>query len=365
LIPFFELAEQDLGVDLRVIVTDMHLSEAFGRTISEVNTWVQHVYEVPMDQTDGRPVSRATALGRALSGIAQVLDELRPDVLMVLGDRGETIATAVAALHLGIPIAHIQGGDVSGNVDEAIRHAITKMAHLHFPASEESAERIRRMGEEPWRIQVVGDPHIDGIVSGRYTPGPEVRRKYRIDAQEPFLLVLFHPETLADAAISRDSMISIMRTVATRRMRTLVVYPCSDHGYEGIVEAIEAHSGAHWISIHRNIEAVDFWGLQSVAAALIGNSSAGLIEAPYFNLPAVNVGRRQEGRLRWANVIDTSAEPAALEASLAKALSPQFRESLRDGPPKPFGKGDACCRMLEILKSVPLDTRLMNKRMTF
>lgn len=365
LIPFFELAEQDPAVDLSVIVTDMHLSEAFGRTISEVAKWVGCIHEVPMDQADDQPRSRTSALGRALSGMAKVLDETRPDVLMVLGDRGETIATAMAALHLGIPIAHIQGGDLSGNVDEAIRHAITKMAHLHFPASHDSAERIRRLGEEAWRIHVVGDPHIDGIVSGRYTPGPEVRRKYAIAPEEPFVLVLFHPETLADPAVSRESMTSIMRPVLGRRLRTLVIYPCSDHGYQGIVEVIEAYADAPGVSVHRNIEAMDFWGLQSEAAALIGNSSAGLIEAPYFNLPVVNVGLRQEGRLRWVNVIDTPADAHALEASVAKALNPAFRDSLRAGPAKPFGQGDACRRMLEVVKTVPLDSRLLNKRMTY
>ncbi|HKQ29798.1 MAG TPA: UDP-N-acetylglucosamine 2-epimerase [Burkholderiales bacterium] len=365
LIPFFQQAEKDPDVTLTVIATDMHLSDAFGKTIREVKQWVSNVVAVPMDQQDSRPVSRAAALGQALTGMAQALHQVAPDVLVVLGDRGETLATATAATHLGIPLAHIQGGDVSGNVDEAMRHAITKLSHIHFPATEESAQRIRAMGEEPWRVHVVGDPHVDRIVSREFTPSAEVRKRYGIAPDEGFLLVLFHPETLGDPEMSGSKMRTLMDTVIALCLRTLVVYPCSDHGYKGIVDVIESLDVPR-VSVHKNIEAVDFWGLQAEATALIGNSSAGLIEAPYAHLPVVNVGSRQEGRARWRNVIDARIEPVDLTRALQKVIDPAFRASLvTDKSPRPFGDGDACRKMLQVLKTVAIDDRLINKRITY
>jgi UDP-N-acetylglucosamine 2-epimerase (non-hydrolysing)/GDP/UDP-N,N'-diacetylbacillosamine 2-epimerase (hydrolysing) len=365
LIPFFAIADNDPGTELFVIATDMHLSATFGNTLAEVRKSVRHVVPVPIDQHDGSPVERARALGRALSGIAGALREIGPDIFVVLGDRGETLSAVSAAVHLGIPVAHIQGGDISGNVDEVMRHAITKMSHLHFPSNEESAARIRRMGEEDWRIHAVGDPHIDRIVSGEYTPAAEVRSRYEIGSDERFVLVLFHPETLGDWRASGQSMRAIMAEVARVGLRALVVYPCSDQGYEGIVEVIEEYRSRPKITAYQNIEAQDFWGLQAEASALVGNSSAGLIEAPYFDLPVVNVGRRQEGRQRWLNVVDAPAEGAALRRALDQALGAQFRKSLRGRTDRPFGEGSACRSIFEVLKSVPLGDRLFNKRMTY
>jgi UDP-hydrolysing UDP-N-acetyl-D-glucosamine 2-epimerase len=250
-------------------------------------------------------------------------------------------------------------------VDEVMRHAITKMSHLHFPSSAESAERIRRMGEEPWRIHIVGDPHIDRIVSREYAPAAEVRTRYGIRNDERFVLVLFHPETLGDYRTSGRSMRAIMEEVERQGLRTLVIYPCSDQGYEGIVAVIEEFRSRPKITAYQNIEAQDFWGLQAEASALIGNSSAGLIEAPYFDLPVVNIGRRQEGRQRWINVLDAPAEPAALGRALDRALDPGFRAGLRGRSDRPFGEGRTCRSILEVLKSVPLDDRLFDKRMTY
>lgn len=366
LIPFFQEADRDPEVALTVIATDMHLSTAFGDTIREVKQWSRNVVTVPMEQQDSRPVSRAMALGQALSGMAQALDRIRPDILVVLGDRGETLATATAAIHLGVPLAHIQGGDLSGNVDEAMRHAITKLSHIHFPATQDSARRIAGLGEEDWRIHVVGDPHVDRIVSGEYTSGSEVRRRYNIGSNEPFALVLFHPETIGNPEESGPMMDEIMKAIVARRMRTLVVYPCSDHGYKGIVDVIDSHARTPGVTTHKNIEAVDFWGLQAEAAVFVGNSSAGLIEAPYFNLPVVNVGNRQQGRARWKNVIDAPATASALSTALAQAVDPAFKKSLSaDTAPRPFGTGQACRQMLQVLKKVDLSPRLMHKRMTY
>jgi UDP-N-acetylglucosamine 2-epimerase (non-hydrolysing)/GDP/UDP-N,N'-diacetylbacillosamine 2-epimerase (hydrolysing) len=270
-----------------------------------------------------------------------------------------------AALHLGIPIAHIQGGDVSGNVDEMMRHAITKMSHIHFPSTQGSAERIIKMGEEPWRVHVVGDPHVDMLMRGKHTPGAEVRKKFSLAGDESFALILVHPETLRPET-SYHNMQAVLTTVKQRQLRSIVVWPCSDHGYQGILDAIHEVENDPLFSIYKNIDAPDFWGLQEEASVFIGNSSAGLIEAPYFNLPVINIGLRQIGRERADNCIDVpEVNGSNLDAALDTALSAEFRKQLEDHGSRPFGKGDSAERMVEVLKTVQLGTALFEKRMTY
>jgi UDP-N-acetylglucosamine 2-epimerase (non-hydrolysing)/GDP/UDP-N,N'-diacetylbacillosamine 2-epimerase (hydrolysing) len=364
LIPAMQLIEKDPNLELSVIATDMHLSDKFGRTITELEQWVNKAIRVPMGQEDDSPVSRAKALSKCMDGISNVLDSLKPDIFLVLGDRGEVLTAVIIALHLGIPVAHIQGGDISGNIDEMMRHAITKMSHIHFASTEESAERIRKMGEEDRRIYVVGDPHIDMIVQKRYTKGKDVRRLYNIKPEEPFILILVHPETI-DPKHSYKNMLTTLKEIAKYKLRTLVVYPCSDHGHQGILDVIDKYSGHKGFSVHKNIEAVNFWGLMSEASLLIGNSSAGLIESPYFNLPVINIGNRQAGRQRWINVIDCPFNSSTIKKAMDKAFSPEFRKSFKNRKDKPFGDGKACKKIVEVLRTVKLDKRLIEKRMTY
>lgn len=364
LIPTMQLIDRDPELELSVIATDMHLSNKFGNTIDEVEQWVNNVFYAPMNQEDDLPVSRAKALSLCMRGISEILDSSKPDILLVIGDRGEVVAAVLAALHLGIPVAHIQGGDISGNIDEIMRHAVTKMSHIHFASTEESAKRIKMMGEEEWRIHVVGDPHIDMIVQKKYTDGKEVRKLYDITPDGSFILVLVHPET-TDIAHSYTNMKTVLETIAGYNLRTLVVYPCSDHGHQGILDAISRFASHKNFSTHKNIEAVNFWGLMSEALLFIGNSSAGLIETPYFNLPVVNLGTRQTGRQRWINVIDCQFDSSAIKKAMDKALSKDFRKGLEKHKNKPFGDGDACKKMVDVLKAVKIDRRLIEKRMTY
>lgn len=365
LIPTFELVDRDPAMELVVIATDMHLSEKFGRTIREVDRWISGVIRVPMHQADDRPASRSSALGKAMSGITAALARVKPDVFVVLGDRGEVYVAVCAALHLGIPVAHIQGGDVSGNVDDMMRHAITKMAQIHFPATRSSARRIIRMGEELWRVRVVGDPHVDMLARKRYTPALEVRRKYGLEPEEAFGLILLHPETYRPEK-SYAFMKAVLEGIRRRGMRWVLVYPCSDHGYQGTLDAIDEFSGDAEFLIHKNIPAPDFWGLEAEAAVFIGNSSAGLIEAPYFNLPFINIGLRQNGRERGKNVVDVpSPTSGAVKKAVGRALSLEFNRRIERNRALPFGDGRAGERMVSFLKEVPLGAELFEKRIAY
>jgi GDP/UDP-N,N'-diacetylbacillosamine 2-epimerase (hydrolysing) len=362
--PLLRALDDDPGFRLSLIVTDQHVNPRFGATISEVSRDFTVAAAVDMGQQDGSGVSRASALGTCLQRMPAVLAELRPDLLLLYGDRGEVLATAIAAIHLGIPIGHLQGGDISGNVDELMRHAMTKLSHLHFPSTQESANRILKMGEEGWRVHVVGDNHVDPIVGGEYSDAATVRERYRIAPGERPILVLQHPETTRNRNHYED-MREVLGAVLARKRRTLIVYPCSDQGYDEIVRTIEECAGEPGVSVHRNIDAPDFWGLLAIAGALVGNSSAGLIETPYFNLPAINIGERQLGRAHAANVLHAPPLREAIGRALAKALDdPEFGEAVKSCP-RPFGDGQAWRRVLEILRTVELGPLLLNKRMSY
>jgi UDP-N-acetylglucosamine 2-epimerase (non-hydrolysing)/GDP/UDP-N,N'-diacetylbacillosamine 2-epimerase (hydrolysing) len=332
--------------------------------VSEVEELFPVAAAIDMEQRGDTGRDRARAVGVCLTRAADVLADLAPDILLVIGDRGEVMAACVAAHNLRIAIAHVQGGDVSGSLDEPVRHAITKLAHIHFPSTEASAARLRAMGEEPWRIHTVGDTHIDGILRSARPPEEELRRRYALPPSGPFLIVLQHSDS-TEPQKSAAQMAETLAAVVSFGLRTLLVYPCSDQGFEGIVREIEAMRDRPGISVHPNIPAADFAGLQALAACLIGNSSAGLIEAPYFGLPAVNVGGRQVGREHAANVLHVPYTRAAIRDAIDRALHDRaFRERCQRSD-APFGDGTAYMKIAGVLTAIPLDDRLLNKRLTY
>jgi UDP-N-acetylglucosamine 2-epimerase (non-hydrolysing)/GDP/UDP-N,N'-diacetylbacillosamine 2-epimerase (hydrolysing) len=364
LTPTMEAIAARPDMRLSILVTDQHLYERFGKTVAEVKARFEVAAAIDMEQRGDEGRDRARAIGVCLAKAADVLADMAPDVLVIIGDRGEVMAAAIAAHNLKIAIAHIQGGDLSGSLDDGIRHAATKLAHIHFPSSEMAARRIIAMGEEPWRVHVVGDTHVDQLLLRTNTPAAELRRRYDLPDAEPFLLVLQH----SDATVPEQSRTQMAETVAAATsfgLRTLFVYPCSDQGYEGIIAEIEAVRGRPGVSVHPNIPAPDFAGLQAIAGCLVGNSSAGLIEAPYFGLPAINVGDRQRGRDHTDNVIHVPYDRARIRAAIDRGLyDAAFRASIKGLAP-PFGDGTAYRRITEVLATVPLDARLLNKWMAY
>ena len=364
LLPTMRAIADDRALRLQVLLTDMHLSPTFGRTLDYASKLVEVTKAVPIDQAGSSPLERTEALGRALTRLAAALAELKPDVVLLLGDRSETLTAAFAALQLRIPVAHVQGGEVSGNIDGIQRHAITKLAHLHFAETEAARRRLLRLGEEPWRVSRVGAPYIDFIRLKLYTPAAEVRRKFDLGPEEPFLLVLMHPVT-TEPEKSREHMTQVLDAAAATGLRSIVAYPCSDQGYQGIIDAIEERRGDARVSIHRNIPAEDFIGLEATAAALVGNSSAGIYEAPYVHCPFVNVGKRQHGREREPNVIDVPPRAAAIRRAIHTARTDAgFRRRLRK-PKHIYGDGRACERIVRALRKTPLGPKLFEKSITY
>lgn len=363
--PMLRLLRDDPAFALQLVVTDQHVNPRFGATVREIEQEFDIAASIDMAQADDSAAARTRAVGTCLQAMSDALARLDPDLCLLYGDRGEVLATAVAATLMGKPIAHIQGGDISGSLDENMRHAITKLAHLHFPSTEESAARIKSMGEEAWRVHVVGDNHIDLIIAGEYESSAVVAAKLGLDLKRPVIVVLQHSETTAPEE-SYSQMAETLAAVKDSGHQAVVIHPCSDQGYAGILRAIGEVEGDAQFKIFVNLDAPLFWGLLSVASVMVGNSSAGIIEAPSFRLPAINVGRRQVGRLHAENVIHTDHDRTAISQAIGMALNDSvFRKSVKTCR-QPFGDGCAGHRIADVLRTVTLqDGRLMRKIMTF
>lgn len=360
LLPVMGMIDRDPSLELQVIVTDMHLNETFGYTVQEVQRYVRIAEQVSMDQKGDSASDRAGALGRCISGMAAALDRLRPDIVVLLGDRGETLATAFTCVEMGIPLAHIQAGDQSGGLDDLHRAAITKLSHLHFSQTERQANRVLALGEERWRVLVSGAPYIDRIVGQQFTDAATVRSQFDLDPDAPAIIVLQHPDTY-EPHNAYASMRAILDAMTNIGAQAVVCYPCSDQGYAGVIRAIEEFKNEPGFRIRQHIDSVDFLGLLAIASVMVGNSSSAIIEAPYFNLPAVNVGNRQRGRERGANVIDVEPSREAIVSGLRKAASPEFRDWLQEQP-RPFGDGTASEKIVEVLRTVKIGPSLFEKQ---
>ena len=362
--PMLRLLRDSSCAKLQLVATDQHTSPKFGETISEVNQEFDVAAAVDMMQPDDSEYGRACALGKCFSEISRVVYELKPDVCVVYGDRGEVLVTASVSTVMGIPIAHIQGGDVSGSIDEQVRHSVTKLAHLHFPSTEESGLRIKKMGEEEWRIHVVGDCHLDLIAHGEYLQKEVVAKELNLDMDKPIVIVLQHSETTAPRE-ARAQMEETLHVVKQLNYQTVVVYPSSDSGYQGIIDAIKEHAVGPNFRVEVNLPAEKFWGLMSIASVIVGNSSCGIIETPTFRLPAINIGRRQERRLCADNVIHVPHNRDQIRQALWQVENDkEFINQVRSCR-QPYGDGCAGSRIAEVLQNVPVDEKLMVKRITY
>jgi UDP-hydrolysing UDP-N-acetyl-D-glucosamine 2-epimerase len=272
---------------------------------------------------------------------------------------------AIAAMELNIPLVHLFGGDLSqGGVDEPVRHAVTKLANIHFASNQQSADRIIKMGEEPWRVHNVGSPVIDLIRQGRFTPPDEVCRKFSLNPGEPILILLQHSVTW-QVEQTAQQINATLAALDSLGYQTVAVYPCADPGYETIIRALSTFASRPFVRLHKNLEFADFWGLMNIAGALVGNSSAGVMETASFRIPAVNLGIRQEGRLRADNVLDVDHDPDQIVGAIRTALYDQgFRARVKNCS-SPYGDGHAAEKIVRVLNDVPLNDKLIRKLMTY
>lgn len=348
-------------LELKILVLGMHLMEEFGCTVEEIKKdgfayeIVDSVYEQDSKE------SMAKFVGDATSKISVKLSKIKPDIVFVQGDRSEMLAAATAATYLGIPIVHTHGGDVSAHVDESSRHAITKLAHIHFPATKYSAERIKRMGEQEWRIHISGAPSLDNILKLKINK-LETYKKYNLDRDRKLILVVQHP-VYTEVVQAPEQIRNTLRAVSKFDAQVIIIYPNADAGGRAMIKVIEEY--ANDFKIYKTLPYEDFIGLMSVADVMIGNSSAGVIETASLKLPVVNIGTRQKNRERSVNVIDSSYNESSITAAIKKAMSKEFTEYCNKFCKNIYGEGKAGEKIADVLSNIEINKSLLQKQLTY
>ena len=377
LYPILRSVSVQSGLEYRLIVGAGHLDETRGATIAEIEAdGFEIAAQVPMTVVDDGLAAVVRAMAMGVTGLSKIMEQMKPDFMLCYGDRYETFAAAITSTQMGIATAHVEGGDYTegGALDDSVRHAITKLAHLHFTTNAAAAERVRRLGEEPWRVFDVGLPALDLAAEGAYAPADELVAELELDLSRPIVLFCQHSVAMQHEAAAEQIGASLAALSALTRegVQIVMTHPNPDPGGKAITEALQAFAqhAPGSVRLVRSLGRRRFHGLlhllgRVARGAVVGNSSAGLKETPLFGCPAVNIGSRQRGRLRAVNVLDVSHDADAIAVATRRALHDvRFRE-LCARCDNPYGRGGAGQHIAEVLASIPLDDNLLIKRMTY
>lgn len=355
---------RDKALSLQLIVTGSHLSKAFGYTLGQIRKdGFRPAALVPLLPKDDSGLAAATALARGTEGFAKAFARLKPDILVMLGDRLELLSAASAAVALRVPIAHIHGGESSeGVLDEQVRHAVSKLSHLHFTAAQPYRRRLLQMGEDPRRVFNVGAPGLEYIRKTNFLGRAELERRIGLPLSSPLALVTLHPGTLAQNGKPDRTLESLLGAVDRADLRAVFTYANADAGGRSLNKRIESYVARRKdrAAAVASLGQQGYLSLMRLCDVVVGNSSSGIIETPALKRPTVNIGGRQDGRLRAPSVIDCPGTPAAIAKALARALSPGFRRTRCTGK-SPYGAGGVASRIIRVLKSTPLGSGLLRK----
>lgn len=351
-------------LELQLYATGMHLMSDFGNTIDHVKKQFPDTKIIPTTFTTDDKSGTARFTGDFLTEAVSILSRDKPDFILVLGDRVEMLCTALVALYLGIPTAQIHGGERTSTVDEIARHAITKLVSLHLAATVDSAERIKKLGEEDWRIHVVGAPALDIILNEVLPTREKIFQKLNIDPQEKIILVIQHPvtDTLENAG---SQMEKTLEAVKTFNMPVIVVYPNADAGGREMVKVIEKQRNNPNFHIFPSLEYKDFLALEKETSVMVGNSSAGIIEAASFQVPVVNVGDRQLNRAQNENIINVGYNKSEIIEAIGKSLQDEQYLNMLKSVKNIWGDGKTGLKVVSILEKLEFDERLMVKQITY
>jgi UDP-hydrolysing UDP-N-acetyl-D-glucosamine 2-epimerase len=372
--PVISAIATDPRLEYRLMVGGAHLDEDFGNTAAEIERDGFRVdHEVDLSMSNDGLSGTVEAIGTGVLSVAAILDKARPDLMLVSADRFESFAAVIASTQLGVPTAHIEGGDLTegGALDDSVRHAITKLAHLHFTTNQDATDRVLRMGEEPWRVHTVGLPMLDLVARGRFMPPAEVGELLSIDPARPLVAFTQHSVTTEpDLAVAQiQPSLRALTRLAERGIQIVITYPNNDAGGRRIVEELQRFADRRIpnIVVRPNLGRGLYHGLLAVCGrtgrgVCAGNSSSGIKETPAFGCPAVNIGSRQRGRLRAGNVIDVGYDTDAIEAAIRRGIDDDVWRADCASVDNPYGKGDSGQRMADILATVELDQRLIQKR---
>lgn len=363
--PLMVEIEKDSNLELVPIITGMHLISDFGNTFKLVEKDFPKSVKIEMKLDGDSLKDMANYFASGVKNFADYFNKNKPDIIVVLGDRSEPLAAAFAAMYLNIPIAHINGGDVSGGtIDESLRHTLTKIAHIHFAHTKENADRIKKMGEEKNRIFIVGALTLDIILNKKLPSKDKVFSKYNLDPNKTTFLVVQHPiTTLKDQGYSQ--MKELFSALVELNEQTIMLYPNCDAGSKKLIDLIKIYENNKNFKVFKNLPHEDYLALMKSSNLMIGNSSSGIIESPSFKIPVINIGKRQSGRSISENIINTEPEKKEILDSIDYALNnKEFLKKIKSCRNK-FGNGKSSEKIVKILKEKKLDDKLIQKQITY
>lgn len=359
--PVFEKISQNKELELHLIITGMHLLPEFKSSLQKVySDHVCKLYKTNMLFGEDSETSMAQSLGVALMNLAGLFDEIKPDIVLLQGDRGEMLAGAIAAAHMNIPIIHMSGGDYSGTIDDSIRNAISKFSHLHLTTCLSSTERLLKMGETPNRIFQVGEPGLDTIQKMKYLDSNELAKDLNLDLNKPVILAAQHPVT-TEASEAAFQIKQTLEALKELNFQTVFTYPNSDAGGREMTAVLESYKNNDFIRIIPNLGSQKYLSLLKITSVLVGNSSSGIWEAPSFKTPVVNIGTRQYGRLRANNVIDVDYNKEQIQKAILYVMNDKkYRENLKNCK-NPYGDGKTSEKTVSILHGLIISPELISK----
>ena len=374
--PILRAVKAHPDLDHKLLVSGAHLDNNFGKTLDEIKLDGFKIdAEIKIEMDAKSLFATAQAIGSGIIEISKVLAEMKPDIMVVYADRFEGLAAVIASSQMNIPTAHIEGGDITegGALDDSVRHAMTKLAHLHFTTNQEASNRILGLGEEDWRVHTVGFPAIDLISEKNFATKNEIAADLSLDFNKPIVLFTQHSVTTEfDKSVDQlNPCLEALSNLAKEDIQIIITYPNNDAGGQQIIERINNFSKTcnKNIQVHRSLGRYLYHGIlslseQDVSIACVGNSSSGLKETPAFHCPTVNIGSRQDGRLRGVNVIDSDYSSKELEKAIKKCLYDKNFKKICDEGKNPYWMGDAGPKIANVLADVELDQNLIRKKMT-
>ncbi len=375
--PLLKAIDEHPDLECKLLVSGAHLDGDIGSTIEEIQKDGFHIdYEIKIEMSEDSETSTSKAIGSGVLSISEALKEIKPDILVVYADRFEGFAAVIASTQMNIPTAHIEGGDLTegGALDDSVRHAMSKLSHIHFTTNQQATNRILGMGEESWRVHTVGFPAIDLISEDCYASLDEVSEKLSIDLSLPVVLFTQHSITTEFEQAEEQLLPSLiaMKQLAKQGVQVILTYPNNDAGGQKIINKLnEIKSEAiKNIQVHKSLGRYLYHGVLALAndvslkVACIGNSSSGIKETPAFGCPTVNIGSRQQGRLRAENVIDAGYDSIEIFNAVRKCFDNEGFRSQCASSTNPYYLGGAGKKMAEVLAKVKLDKALIRKKMT-
>ncbi|NPV50424.1 MAG: UDP-N-acetylglucosamine 2-epimerase (hydrolyzing) [Candidatus Methanofastidiosum sp.] len=349
------------NLELEIIVTGMHIMKEFGMTINEIkkDNFKMRVIESIYEKDNKE--SMAIFIGDLIKKLVEAINKIKPDFILLLGDRSEMLAGAIVGAYLSIPVAHIHGGEITGNIDESARHAITKLSNIHFAATEKSAERIIRMGENPKYVFIVGAPGLDDILNNQLIESELISSKYGLELSKPLILVIQHPVT-SEIKDTSTQIRETLNAISELNYQTIVIYPNCDAGGRKIIDVIKKYKNNNKIKIYENIPRNDYLAILKTASVIVGNSSSAIIEAPSFKIPVINIGSRQKNRERSKHIIDTDHNKESIKNAIIYVLeNNDFKESMKYIR-NPYGDGKSGDRIVKILSEIYINNDLLIKQ---